>query len=290
TASSAILSNAMGVFNWTSTNLLPGTKYYFRAKAHNSAGWGYGNERSFTTSPNNALPVASSLSQGIYCGDSQQFYFRWSFSDAEDGINQTSYQIKIYKGSTFDDFPTLILDSGRIDSSSKERQVEISKTLFGKGKTSSSGQLSYGTQYYWQIKVWDSAGNSSSGWKQSSFMTPAHPYPQPIFSIQASVLMDETVTTTNATQCYGLLNKPKACTGYLWTVNGSSGPDSAWEFAGGTTKTSSEPKFIFHSTGNYAVMLEATDSDSYACLYSNSVLVSVETTLPLPTWREIPPN
>jgi hypothetical protein len=33
------------------TGLSPGTLYYCRAKAHNSAGWGYGSDAAFTTKP-----------------------------------------------------------------------------------------------------------------------------------------------------------------------------------------------------------------------------------------------
>jgi|GEM_PF-2886217 len=38
-----------GTFIHLIPGLSPGTTYYFRAKAHNSAGWGYGSELSFTT-------------------------------------------------------------------------------------------------------------------------------------------------------------------------------------------------------------------------------------------------
>jgi len=38
-----------GAFSMEMSGLKPGTTYYNRACAHNSAGWGYGNEMSFTT-------------------------------------------------------------------------------------------------------------------------------------------------------------------------------------------------------------------------------------------------
>ncbi len=44
-----------GAFNRGITGLAPSTTYYFRAKARNSAGWGYGAELSFTTAA--ALPT-----------------------------------------------------------------------------------------------------------------------------------------------------------------------------------------------------------------------------------------
>lgn len=42
-------SYGTGAFNHALSGLLPGTTYHFRAKAHNSAGWGYGSDVEFTT-------------------------------------------------------------------------------------------------------------------------------------------------------------------------------------------------------------------------------------------------
>jgi len=39
----------VGAFNHEITGLQPKTTYYYRAKAHNSAGWSYGSEQTFTT-------------------------------------------------------------------------------------------------------------------------------------------------------------------------------------------------------------------------------------------------
>jgi len=38
-----------GAFSHAISGLQPGTTYHFRAKAHNSAGWGYGSDMTFTT-------------------------------------------------------------------------------------------------------------------------------------------------------------------------------------------------------------------------------------------------
>jgi len=42
-------SFGVGSFSHEITGLQPKTTYYYRAKAHNSAGWGYGDEQTFTT-------------------------------------------------------------------------------------------------------------------------------------------------------------------------------------------------------------------------------------------------
>ncbi|MBA7695573.1 hypothetical protein ES703_104203 [subsurface metagenome] len=55
-----------GPFSRPITGLSPGTKYYAKAYAHNSAGYGYSSEESFTTKPNapsNLACVAQSSSQ-----------------------------------------------------------------------------------------------------------------------------------------------------------------------------------------------------------------------------------
>ncbi|MBA7622252.1 hypothetical protein ES703_29626 [subsurface metagenome] len=55
-----------GAFSRPITGLSPGIKYYVKAYAHNSAGYGYGGEESFTTKPNapsNLACVAQSSSQ-----------------------------------------------------------------------------------------------------------------------------------------------------------------------------------------------------------------------------------
>ncbi|MBU4216524.1 hypothetical protein L6270_00010 [Candidatus Parcubacteria bacterium] len=62
------------IFQMKIAQFQPGTTYYYRAKAHNSIGWGYGSERSFTTP---AVPAYSSqgtlLSTNILSGVSSVY-------------------------------------------------------------------------------------------------------------------------------------------------------------------------------------------------------------------------
>jgi len=49
----------VGTFTKGMTGLSPGTKYYYRAKAHNLIGWAYGGEQNFTTKPNPPIALSA---------------------------------------------------------------------------------------------------------------------------------------------------------------------------------------------------------------------------------------
>lgn len=53
-----------GAFSHGITGLSPGTTYHFRAKAHNSAGWGYGSDATFITKP--AAPTNVQATDGVH--------------------------------------------------------------------------------------------------------------------------------------------------------------------------------------------------------------------------------
>ena len=55
-----------GAYTKALTGLPSGTTIYYRAKAHNSAGWGYGTELTFLTKP--AAPTGVSATDGTYTG------------------------------------------------------------------------------------------------------------------------------------------------------------------------------------------------------------------------------
>jgi hypothetical protein len=81
-----------GVFTQEMNNLDPGKTYYYRAKARNSAGWGYGGEQNFAT---NQLPfygVAVNFNSGEFSGYAWGSYvIGWlSFNCSNEGVCGTA--------------------------------------------------------------------------------------------------------------------------------------------------------------------------------------------------------
>jgi len=69
-----------GAFNELISSLSPGATYHFRAKAHNSAGWGYGADMEFATTPvSNTVYVDTGCGDSKYdAGASYEWYSPWT--------------------------------------------------------------------------------------------------------------------------------------------------------------------------------------------------------------------
>jgi hypothetical protein len=88
-----------GAYTRNITGLSPGTRYYFRAKAHNTIGWGYGSELQFLTKP----LAPTNLTVTDYSGDS--ISLSWTKGT---GANRTMIRRK--QGS----YPTSITDGTQV--------------------------------------------------------------------------------------------------------------------------------------------------------------------------------
>jgi hypothetical protein len=88
-----------GAYTRNITGLSPGTRYYFRAKAHNVIGWGYGSELQFLTKP----LAPTNLTVTDYSGDS--ISLSWTKGT---GANRTMIRRK--QGS----YPTSITDGTQV--------------------------------------------------------------------------------------------------------------------------------------------------------------------------------
>lgn len=199
---------------------------------------------------NNAPTAAiSPTTTGNYCfAASPPIFLNWTFNDV-DGDTQSAYQIQIDNSGAA--FPSPEIDTGKVLNS---------------GNTYVPIGLSFGTTYWWRIRVWDSRDLQSLTWVIGSFATDPR-WPSPSFTWSpASPLAEEDV------QFDSTVSYCAACT-YLWDfVTGSS--------------IIADPIYAFPAEDVYNVTLRATSGGLWCEI---SQLVSVGAALPLPTWNEIAP-
>jgi len=123
-----------GAFSRSMTSLTPGTKYYVRAYAHNSKGYGYGDVLTFITKPNPPTVLACSVIS------STQIDLTWTKGT---GAEKTLVRRKI--GS----YPTSVTDGDEV--------------YFGTGNSFSDDELVRCTHYYY--RAWSFKTDApNSGW------------------------------------------------------------------------------------------------------------------------------
>jgi hypothetical protein len=273
-----------------STNIAvsPNTTYYYRARAHNSAGEGTGSERraviyvadgaeqQFTTNSGNNSPTVQNLNldsfQNTVCGitGGARARFRWTFVDV--GDTQRDYQIQADDNS---DFSSPVINVTSYNNNSQSFVNDLSSLL------------NWNTVYYWRVKVWDSVGNSS-GWFYPpsssvapgvSFTTPSHAYPYPSFTfLPARPTLDTIVSFTDDSNCYSSPGNTEgncSLASYAWDFNNDGITDSA---KNGSATTS------YNTTGIKTINLRITDS-----LGSCSISVNLNVGVKVPDWQEVPP-
>ncbi len=262
-----------GSFSHNLTNITPDTVYYYKAKARNSGGWGYGEEkrfvifiadggqREFTTSGPNRSPYKPTDTEESWdhCSfeGTSKVTLSWKYSDP-DGDFQDSYRVLIDNNSDF--------SSPEIDSCSG------SESNCPTGITSSSytpiPNLSWSTTYYWKVKTKDSGGNWSEYSDPKPFTTLEHAYPWPQFSFDPQrPTKDDEISFYNETVYFG------------------QQPIFRWEFGDGTISYEYEPKHIYTRPSDYTVVLYARDEIG-ECSHPRVIKVAT----PLPWWREIIPK
>ena len=260
-------SNETGTIGWISFNCL------------DQGGCGVSDYKVVSSLRFNTPPSANNLTaNGIsYCANPRQ-EFSWDFQDAEDGPNQTAYQLQVDRNGDWvagnGEF-----DSGYTISSSELRQIYITPV-------SSAGTLDYNTTYSWRVKVWDSDG-ADSGWIYgSNFTTPKHKYPSPNFSVQSSPsTIGEVVEFPESSDCYDSSNNSYKCVNsgsidYKWDFDYNTGID--YTIRGGNASTT------YATQGIYTVRLNIIDNTltpAGTCYYDQQVQINRS----LPNWKEISP-
>jgi hypothetical protein len=219
------------------------------------------------------LPQAKNLSvdassSEIICGtrDGARAKFSWKFSDAQNCLPQSAYRIQIDDNS---DFSSPLVDTGKVNSQSESFWLQPPYPLLEWNKT-----------YYWRLKVWNSKGHESDWILGPQFKTPSHPYPIPDFNFKPEKpTVNQVVQFFDQSQCFD--------TPGTTTCSVSTGDSFFWIFEKGnpSSSTNQNPTTTFSSVGTFSVTLKVTDSSGYSCTTSKSL----QTTYPLPFWREIPP-
>jgi len=205
------------------------TTYYFQVRHQDNHGvWSsYSAETFFTThrppkQPSNVSPADEdtgvSLTPTLVCS---------GFSDPDGDFHAASW----WQIATDDDFTNMVYDSG---ASSKLTQITIP-----------SGELSYGTTYYWRVRHEDHLGGLSSYSSETSFTTVSAP------PLQADFTADETeVIVEQSVQFTSLSSGGVPSLSYQWDFDN----DGTWD------STLENPSYAYPVAGNYTVILKVTDS------------------------------
>jgi hypothetical protein len=217
-----------------------------------------------------APPTANNLDtvppNNSYCNKNYPpVTFVWTFN--KPGDTQLAYNIEVDEDPNF----SSPVATGRIQNSSNQCTFQ-----------SPLPQLSYGKNYYWRLKVWDS-GNKSSDWiyppnplgqttlKPGTLFQTTHAWPEPDFEQSPEKpAANEVVHFTDTSTCFDA-----ECDSWLW------------DFGDGETSTIQSPTHAFAVTGTPNVTLTVTDSDGYS--YSCSIEKGFDIGLPLPKWIETKP-
>ncbi len=216
------------------------------------------------------------------------YSFSWIFNDADVADTQSQYQLQIDKEGTFTAFGAGEVDIA-VSAVSAQGLTQTRQVLLANNP--GVGQLGYNTNYKWRIRVWDNWSGVSAWVNGINFNSPVHIYPSPDFNwkpltivkdqlVQFCSIQQTGVCDVNVSVCYGALYPSCSGSSFLWTL-----PAGA-EFAESTNANTPNPVIKFTNPGrNQAVSLQIQDAVG-ACSISKNVNV----TLPLPKWKEIPPQ
>jgi hypothetical protein len=233
----------------------------------NGGGGGGGNngggndEGGYSAPPSNNSPSVSPGSPSNQLASTApcttHAYLSWTFSDPEDGANQSGYQIQIDDSGSFS---SVNYDTGDVSSGIKERYIAV------------GSQIGFGSTYYWRVRVRDSQGAWSSYVSGSPINPPVHAAPEPSFTTSPEhPSAGEAVQFTSTSTTWG----------------GASIVGYEWGFEGGTPSSSSAQSVAvtFVTEGDQAATLRVTDSDGISCSTESSLTIEQK----LPDIREVPP-
>ncbi len=227
----------------------------------------------------------------------------WNYSQACSGAARTAV-LKWYKKSGQQTaYEIVVNNSDSLSTStavcwSGKKSSSIAAQYILPNSDPNCGALSYNTNYYWWIRLYDendeptewyqydsNSGTDTDGDSDNNdltFTTFKHEFPSPYFTWDPEeVLVGTSTLFTSNSQYYTTAqpSTPQSCTGpscqYLWTTTDLSAIIS--------NPTNSTTSIIFYQATSSSVTLQITDVDNYVC--STSTLLRINYGLPI--WREV---
>jgi hypothetical protein len=195
----------------------------------------------------------------------------WTYSDPE-GDPRSAFEIWLDDSSNFQDpkFNKIFSISSR--ESSQSYVLNLSDDQEGDWLN----RLAWGTNYYWKVRVKDSAGNWSDWSSVASFTIPRNAYPYVNFEWNPQKpTVNQVVQFTDLSQCYNSSDNVVPCKRWYWSFQNGTPPSSQ----------NQNPTTTFTTVGSSLVTLRVSDSLGYWCENSKTVI----STYPLPFWKEIIP-
>ena len=221
-------------------------------------------------------PTATNLTVNAsdWCAASPAYYLSWTYSDP-DGDQQSRFDLQIDDSGILFPSPEINRTFPGLSNPSPTTNNQAVNVL----TLPQADYLTYGTRYYWRVKVYDATGLDSD-WVYpvpQYFDTPSHKLPSCDFTwLPTSPNVGESTDFTDQSTCYDALGDSIPCTSWSWT------------FTDGTPLTSilQNPTGIkFALPGTKDVTFTVTDSFGSQC----SVTMQVNVNLIPREWKEIKP-
>ncbi|MBZ9577654.1 PKD domain-containing protein [Patescibacteria group bacterium] len=229
----------------------------------------------------NNIPSATNLSreQTSGCGSAPIVRFSWDYNDDDNvplGTDpQSAYEIQIDDDSNLDEDPIVTLSGG--DSTSRDYSPP-----------------SFGTTYWWRVRVRDTNGPAWSGWANGPNLTPTK-WPDPDFiwcplepdinetiqfcSVFGAGVCDQAAEppcSDMASSADNLTTCAAGCNLWEWDFDNDGTPEIT---------STNNPTYSYSSSGDYRVRLTVTDAGGHSCFKQHDLSADI----PLPIWKEIPP-
>jgi hypothetical protein len=223
----------------------------------------------------NQPPSASDfgVEKGDYCSTPSHI-FSWTYSD-QDGDSQSQFRFQVDNNSDFSSPEIDRTASGLSNPSPSPNNQPVTVAV-----SPGADQIGYNSNYYWQVRVWDSQGGDSGWINGTYFSTEKHQYPTIDFSwTPQNPNINENTQFTDISTCYDDISSGSSCNAndsFWWTFLPDGSPANS---------TLQNPLVKFLSTWTKSVTLRITDSDGLPCPGTKPV----NSFISVPDWKEIAP-